>query len=355
MPPTTWNTKNIQDMLCQANSRPLSHHQSALKSNRALYAAVLISLDSLGVELSSSTKIRIVAATLSSKDTMDLGIHILKNCLSQSDTNGWQTVTIAELVGALNMLDARRKIKTCVRKINKLAAERSSIKSKAFKRVSDALNKAKSVEVAQVGSLSGSLVRLLKKKWCRGLSPDYLRDQAQMTSATHWRELSDMLHFHPSEFQLPWFLDWVHGKAPPKSELGVCNQLKSQMGEGDELTDLASLIKAKTPWALLRKVVGAKELSKRQKLDITSYTSLDTVLWWHEDLACNDVDLQIEKVCVCVCVILFSSASGFVLTPHLVSVQSSNATHTLLSPYVYCSDWRRGNDHSSVMGRCSSV
>ena len=108
--PTTWNIRSIQDMLCQAHSRPLSHHQSALKANRALYAAVLITLDSVGVELSSSTKIRIVAATLSAKHTVDLGIHILKSCLAQTKTNGWQIITIAELVGALNMVSEFSRI-----------------------------------------------------------------------------------------------------------------------------------------------------------------------------------------------------------------------------------------------------
>ena len=296
VPPINWNARQIQDMFCRAKSLPLSHHQAALKCNRALYAAVLISLDGLGVELSSSTKIRILAATLSSKDTMDLGLHILKNCLSQTTQNGWQIITIAELVAALNMLDGRRKIRASVRMINKLAAQKTGVKSKAFKRSLNTLNKTKSMEIALVGSLSGSLVRLLKKKWCPGLSPGYLRDQAQMTGATHWRELADLLHFHPSDFQLPGFLDWVFDKGPAKSELSMSNELKAKLTAGDTPTNLMSLIEAKIPWALLRKAVKGEDLTKPQKVAIASYTSLDTVLWWHEDLACDEVDLLITKV-----------------------------------------------------------
>lgn len=296
VPPVNWNAQQIQNMFRRAKSLPLSYHQAALKCNRALYAAVLISLDSLGVELSSSTKVRILAATLSSTDTLDLGLHILKNCFSPSTRNGWQTITIAELAGALNMLDGRRKIRASVGTINKLAAQQTGVKSKAFKKSLKTLNKVKSMEIALVGSLSGSLVRLLKKKWCRGLSPGYLRDQAQMTAPTRWRELAGLLHFHPSDFQLPWFLDWIHDKGPTKSDISMSNQLKSKLAAGDKPTDLESLIEAKIPWALLRKAVKGGDLTRTQKLAITTYTSLDVVLWRHEDLACDEVDLLINKV-----------------------------------------------------------
>ena len=201
----------------------------------------------------------------------------------------------------INMqLDARRKIRACVRKINKLAAEGASNKCKSFRRAINTLNKVRSVEIPSVGSLSGSLVRLLKKKWCRSLSPGYLRDQAQMTSATHWRELADMLHIADSDFQLPWFLPWVNGKLPANSELAVCNELKAQLTAGKELTNLVELIEAKTPWALLRKVIKGKDLTTKQKIAIASYTTIDTVLWWHEDFVCDDVNIMIEKVCAAV-------------------------------------------------------
>jgi len=311
------------------------HHRSAqefielAKLHPMEFATTLLACMSF-VELSPGVKTRVLVAAL--VHNRALARHLLRS--PQMSVNG-----LPQVVTAIRQLDAKRQAKALARKAGLDVAEiESSLrdeaahatknneagdqsknsmggkeaytagnavtmtaksKARAEKKKRDATNAVKDLlrECVSGCTLSGSVVKVLKT-WVHGLSA------AQLEALTlrwelplaPWREISDLLHLSDSDFQLSWFGPWAHGSPPPTgSKADLCGKADGDAG----LTGLVKLLDSMPeatvpPYQLLRqkfeRCLRPKEKAEHTicsdlKLRIAEGQTLDTILWYFEELA----------------------------------------------------------------------
>jgi len=246
-------------------------HFQAQQDEYAHYTSTLLLLVSQGVDLSSATKARILAACWARRDH-EIGDYLL-------DNKHWG---LPEVLKALKFLDANRKIRMLQKKLERL--EKQGCK-KAYKmgQLKSTIN---DLSQEAIGSLSGALARRIRR-WIRQIPEERLEHYTLSFPAEPWKELADMLHLNPKDFQSDWFLGVAFGEAPPKD-----NKV-SKAFQCDEWGLLDLVRNNAVPYTYIRR--HFKNLSDEVKAAISSYEAFDIILWYYEELACEAVDKAIEK------------------------------------------------------------
>jgi len=140
---------------------------------------------------------------------------------------------------------------------------------------------------ANIGSVSGALARKIKK-WVQSIPPEKLEWAALNFPKEPWRELADVIHLAPTDFQLPWFLEVCFGKEPPKdTQVSECSNLK------DKPNILELIKKYKVPYSYIRKELP--EVSSEIKSEVARYETLNILIWWYEELGTAGVDEIINQ------------------------------------------------------------
>lgn len=241
------------------------------------YTSVLLILLYQGVELSHVTKSRILAGFLARRQYA-LADYLLHKYDKQFG--------LIEVLRALKILDAPRRIQCIEKKIGKLTGAKKRTVNKLKGQINDVKQDMVPNELMKT-SVSGALAKHMRK-WCQTISRDQLQFFALHLPKEPWQELADLIHCNPSkDFQLDYFLKVSFGEtAPQDSIIEACKSMSS--------SNLLSIVqKYQVPYSYLRKQVP--HMSPEVRICVANYESLETVIWWYEELTAGGVP-QIDQI-----------------------------------------------------------
>ncbi|CAF1382962.1 unnamed protein product [Adineta ricciae] len=256
----------------------IDQHIQAQSTNLSRYLAALFTLRENNVEIGQKAKACVLAAAWCRHDH-----QLAKNLLRHQ-----KLFTLTEVLKAVTMLDAGRQSRAHEKQLKRL--ELSNTKPKAsklgkIKNNVDNLNKLKPA----TGSASGAVARHIRR-WTRTLTTQELEYFALHMPTEPWRKLADIVHFNPTKDfpALPWFLPFCFGTpAPADTMVARCRDLTP-----DNINIL--LKEFKIPYSHLKQFKD--QLNDSSKARIASYEeTLDTILWYYEDLQCEEVDKIVSE------------------------------------------------------------
>eukprot|EP01124_Arcella_intermedia_P010569 TRINITY_DN17089_c0_g1_i2.p1 TRINITY_DN17089_c0_g1~~TRINITY_DN17089_c0_g1_i2.p1 ORF type:complete len:623 (+),score=161.36 TRINITY_DN17089_c0_g1_i2:41-1870(+) len=244
------------------------------------YVSCLLVLLHQGVDISKSSRSRILASAWSLKK-FDLCEHLLDNFI--------ELFGLPEVLRALQLMDVPRRKRALTVRLEK------HLKLNPPKDPSLPPTKKVSQFRAQIANLtpvprdflpscsvSGALAKKVRG-WIKKIPAEQLHFYALQLPKEPWKELADMIHVSPSDFQCDWFLEVTFGKKVPSgSILEVCEGLNSE--------NVVDILKQnhKIPYSFLRTHV--RPLPDEAKDLIALYTPIDVLIWWHEELQTPKVD-----------------------------------------------------------------
>ncbi len=263
---------DLKRLFLVAEEIPLAQHHHAQATDRAAYVATLLLLLEHGVELGAGVRARTLAAAWARRD------HELASSLLARPP--WNVATV---VKALQLLDSGRQARALKKRIARLEAEgraRPSTLGSLRSRLHDLERE------GSVGSLSGALARHVRR-WMRAVPEAQLTYYALTLPKEPWQQLADLVHPTPGALSAPWFLGVAYGApAPAGSALADCDAATP-----DQLPAVAT--KHRVPYSFLRTV--AKPVPSALCDAVASYESLDTLLWYYEELRGGSLDAHIAE------------------------------------------------------------
>ncbi|KAL6056360.1 Ubox domain containing protein [Balamuthia mandrillaris] len=244
-------------------------HQQLLQKEYPDYVAVLMLLLNKAVELSHNTKARVLAAAWAAHE-WELAEFLL---------SFEQHYALPEVLKAVKILDAPRKLRALEKRIARLEKQ-GTAKARTIGVIKAQINDLKkdipTVEEQQTSVTSALAKRV--RKWAGSLQRAKLEFFLLQMPKELWQELADVVHFHPKDFQLEYFLDVVFGKQPPTESAVV------QAAHLTEETSSHELVaKYRFPYSFLRKHLP--ELSNTIKVEVAKYETLDTLIWYYEEIS----------------------------------------------------------------------
>lgn len=252
----------------------LSDHHRAQSEQRPAYLAALLLLLAHRIELSPGARARALAAAWARRDE-DLGAFLLEQ-------PQWDLTAVAR---AVQLLDAGRQARALRRRIARLEVE-GRVRPRRLGALRSTLS-----DLGREGegfSFSGALARKVRR-WVRRIPAETLAYYALTFPLAPWRTLADLCHLAPGDFQLPWFLSVAFGAAPPEdSALAALGAAGAA-----ELPALAE--RFEVPYSTLRVRVPPGQHPPELRVAVARYESLDTLLWYYEELRCEAVDARIAE------------------------------------------------------------
>ncbi|KYQ88189.1 hypothetical protein DLAC_10873 [Tieghemostelium lacteum] len=144
-------------------------------------------------------------------------------------------------------------------------------------------------------ALNGNISKIFKK-WFKSFPEKTLEYFALGQPMKIWREMADLLHLSPKDFQCDWFLPYFFGKDPPVGQ--VVYELSEKVLLRDNITQeelFNRIIQYQPSYSYIRKKIPPREISDNLKSVIAKYEDLSTVLWWYHELSTFDVDQIIQN------------------------------------------------------------
>jgi len=205
---------------------------------------------------------------------------------------------LPEVLKACEILDANRHVRQIEVSIRNKLARQVELKTAypttrhlaAFQREIDDL--VVLVEEHFDLTLTSSKIRMVQE-WTRSIDPAKLEYRAILFPTDQWRKLADLCHLNPvKDFQLAWFLRYCYGQEAP---VGSLVNLVDQMNYNN-FVDLYLQSESNNrliPYKIVRLKMDLKKTSlnylNHTKIDyikelISQYESLDTVLWYWDEL-----------------------------------------------------------------------
>ncbi|CAH1799551.1 unnamed protein product [Owenia fusiformis] len=248
-------------------------HYDAQVSNRNRYIAGITVLQNNGVEISQNARIRALAAAWARQD-LNLANRLLKD---------QENYSFNEVLKAVTLLDSSRQIRVHEKKLKRLQLQAEKVKPRKLGLIKSQIDNLKVIK-PKVGSASGAVCKHVRS-WVRNFSKDQLEYFALHMPTEPWRKLADICHFNPNQDfpSLPWFLPFCYGSpAPEDTMVSHCKDITED--------NLNSMIKEyPVPYSHIKE--HKDKLTSESKAKIATYTSkLDTLLWYYEDIACEEVD-----------------------------------------------------------------
>ncbi len=247
----------------------LKDHYDAQNTNKTVYKSTLCSILDKKADITKSSRSRILAAACAHKDYAWF-FELLEIS---------QVFTLPCILKALELLDAGRKKREIEKKINRLEKQ-GTAKKRKINHIKAQIHELEREE--HIGSLSGSLSKKIRM-WVNNFSEDNLEYFALNMPKHLWKNLANLVHFNPKDFKLSWFLDYIYGKEAPEDS--VCFVASSMTQENI----IPILTKYKIPYSYIKGKFG-KNISDDAKNLIASYSDIDTLVWWYEELSTPKVD-----------------------------------------------------------------
>jgi len=287
--PETEATK-IRDLFMKQST--FQEHFIYQRDHLINYLSTLLVLTQSGMEIKDGSKARALAALWAHKKyrVADFLLNPANNLglkPAQQQTNAPKYnfgFGLTEVLKAINLLDANRKIRVLEKRLA-LLQRQQKVKPRTLGRVQSSINDLKREPVQ--GSLSGALIRHIRK-WAQTLSSEDLRFFAIHLPREPWKELADLLHLNPQkDFKEPWFLGVTFGEpAPEGTVVADCVNLTQ-----DNILEVVQ--KHNPPYAFLRKHKGL--LNHEVIARVATYTPLETLVWFYEEVRCPEVDQIIQQ------------------------------------------------------------
>lgn len=259
-----------------SSETPFVTHCTLLRDNQDWYIAMILLLVEQGVDLPAPSKAKILAAAWAHGKN-----ELAKYLLARPN----YAFGLPEVLRAVKLLDLPRRIRQFETKLHRLeheeGAKARTVRTIRLKMADVAREYAKE----QVTSFNGSMAKRVKQ-WVRSIPAEHLQFFALQMPKEPWKELSDLCHFSPKDFQVPWFLSVMFGQEPPAdSLLRVGNITPANVRE--------LVAKFKIPYSFLRKQV--ENLSSDVKGMVASYEKLSMVIWYYEELECPETDAVLTQ------------------------------------------------------------
>jgi hypothetical protein len=252
----------------------LEQHHAAQRESYPEYTAVLLLLLNQGVELAKAARTRLLAALWARRD-YELADYLLNKHEEQFG--------LPQVLAALQLLDAGRKVREVEKRIHRLQAQ-GTVKGRRLGQLKASINDL--TREAHIGSVSGALIKRVKR-WVQSIDEEKLSFYALTLPKEPWRELADILHLNPSkDFKCDWFLKVVFEEEPSEDSIVArCRSLNV-----NNVVELAT--KFSIPYSYLR--LHVKPLPDDAKEAVARYEKIETLIWWHHELACPAVNRIIE-------------------------------------------------------------
>eukprot|EP00005_Dracoamoeba_jomungandri_P006866 CAMPEP_0174266390 /NCGR_PEP_ID=MMETSP0439-20130205/30014_1 /TAXON_ID=0 /ORGANISM="Stereomyxa ramosa, Strain Chinc5" /LENGTH=505 /DNA_ID=CAMNT_0015353317 /DNA_START=29 /DNA_END=1546 /DNA_ORIENTATION=+ len=259
-------------------------HLELQEQTPELYHEVFSFILENNVELSTATRARVLGCSFIRKDKvlgsmlMDRGPDALTNKCG-----------LPEVLRALELLDSGRKIRVLEKKLKRYEYE-GTAKTRTIGKVKAAINDLKQEEAS--GAVTGALCRFIRK-WLGTLPPKSLEFFALSFPKEPWRKLADIVHPKPDDFPLPWFLDFIYDKPIPEDcMVAECLEWKNK----DLQTQVDLCEKWKMPYSFIRRQFDSPStLANTLKNCIARYESINTLIWYYEDLHTPKLDKLIME------------------------------------------------------------
>jgi len=148
-------------------------------------------------------------------------------------------------------------------------------------------------EMIDSASLSGSFAKKVRC-WAESLKEDFLEFIVMTGAFEYWRQLADLVHFHPNDFSLKGFLAVVHGGPLPEGSFVKRMADLTKASEASLSTKFGELAKSHPQvyqaFNFLRtqgKLLRNKEIVSL----LASNIPLNTAVWYMEELAASNKDV----------------------------------------------------------------
>eukprot|EP00057_Strongylocentrotus_purpuratus_P018892 XP_011673366.1 PREDICTED: uncharacterized protein LOC579550 isoform X1 [Strongylocentrotus purpuratus] len=268
------------ELLFTSSKVTFDQHLAAQESYKNVYLATMKVLLANGVSVSQGIKVRALAVAWARKD------HALAETFLQDS----ETFTMAEILKALNLLDAGRRMREKERHLRQLQVqiqEKVKVNPKKMSKVKSDIDNFNATK-PKVGSVSGALSRHIRR-WVRSLTSAQLEFYALHYPKEPWKTLADICHLNPKKDfpEKPWFLPYCFGEpAPSESLVAKCAGMNAE--------NINELVKGvDVPYTHIKQFTV--NLTEESKERIATYEEkVDTLLWYYEDLHCPKVD---EVIC----------------------------------------------------------
>lgn len=169
-----------------------------------------------------------------------------------------------------NILDSRRLYNQLSKKTEKIKDSKKLSKHKTILSNLQSLNE--NVDM----SLTQSVIKFIKRNWINSIPKERLEYMALLYPVKYWKQLIDLFHLKPNDFQLDWFTGYIFTKECPKdSIINVCNSITTK-----NIT--AITIKYKLPFDFIR--LKYKKLITAELLEhMVDYIKLSDILrYWFD-------------------------------------------------------------------------
>jgi hypothetical protein len=268
--------------------RKLAEHVDALRSLHDEYIVQVLWNVTKGVTMAQSTKIRVLAALWGTGER-----EVATQLLEYEDH-----FTVPVVLGALQLLDSKRKAKHLDAKLEKLeqSARKSRAKLGSLKARRDSI-KALEQEVAEVVEpaicgVSGALQRHVAR-WVRAIPKEKLEFWLLALPKEPWVEISQLCHLNPKKDfgTVPWFLHHAYGEAPPDGSLAA---------SAADFTPANLTIKAtefELPYSYARRRFAGR-IPDSAKVAMAKYMPIDQLIWYYDDGqdALATADGEVERI-----------------------------------------------------------
>jgi len=230
-----------------------------------------------GLTISSATRARVFAIFSSHHhhDYLNQLIHL---------------ITPSEMLTALKILDAPRKVRNLKRKKTKfqtLNARKSKLKKIQLE--IDQLSN----ELLPEGKsgVTGAFAKKVRR-WMGRFPTDKLEFFLMLFPYQPWKEMADLVHCKASDFSLPYFLPCIFGVPPPEdSVVGKIALCQTPIEILPLLTTYPSLTLC---YSYIRKKFQPSTLPHELKLELVRLCPLEDVLWFFEELNTQGADVTVQ-------------------------------------------------------------
>lgn len=264
----------------------LSQHQAAYRAHPEVYQGEVRKLLDLDVAIPSSNIPRI-AATLAAEKSHDLVRVLLEH------------MSIAETLAFTKFLDGPRKARQWTKKLEALSSDPNKPIKAATKASIERKITVLNQEVLDGGNVTGALAKKIRAKVKSELPAEKLEFYLLMFPTGVWKELADLVHFAPADFQLDYFLSAVYDTPAPPGSLVADVRALADTPEG--AAAVAALLEKHEnlylDYSYLRKKFApgsASELPAGVKLMLARKAPLEDVLWFYEELEADGVEAAIH-------------------------------------------------------------
>ncbi|ESO89374.1 hypothetical protein LOTGIDRAFT_229223 [Lottia gigantea] len=274
---TIYNVETEPKQFFIANAS-FDDHLTAQKTNRDRYAAALATLQATSIVVTQNAKIRALAAAWARND-----YDLAKAFLFDREQMG-----LVEVLKAVTLLDSGRQIRVLEKRVKRIELSGTKVKGQKMGILKRDIDNLKAIKPS-VGTASGALCKHISQ-WVKTFTTEELQFYALHLPKDPWKKLADICHFHPTkDFEaLPWFLPFCFGESAPEDSLvRRCRDVTA-----DNVNDLVA--EFDVPYSHIK--TFKDKLTEKSKARIASYEpKIDTVLWWYEDLICDEVDVIIQQ------------------------------------------------------------